>query len=71
MCIKKFHFERIEDASNVSGTGVVAEGIIFSDTGEVVLHWMGKHSSTNLYRSIEDVEYIHGHCGKTKIVFDD
>lgn len=71
MGIRKFHFERFEDASGVSGTGNVAEGCLFTDTGEVVLHWLGKHGSLNIYHSIEDVNFIHGHDGKTIIVFDD
>lgn len=71
MGIRKFHFERFEDASGVSGTGSVAEGCLFTDTGEVVVHWLGEHSSLNIYHSMEDVNYIHGHNGKTIIVFDD
>lgn len=68
--MRRFHFERLEDASGVSGCGVVAEGVIFSD-GKVALEWFGAHSSTNLYSSLEDVQFIHGHQGRTKIVFDD
>ena len=71
MTMRKFHFERLEDASGISGCGIVAEGIIFSDTGEAVVHWFGQHSSINIYHSIDDIKYIHGHNGKTKIVFDD
>ncbi len=69
--IRRFHFERVEDASGVSGTGKVAEGCQFADTGEVVVHWLGSHSSINIYHSLEDVLYIHGHQGRTRIVFDD
>lgn len=71
MGMRKFHFERFEDASGISGAGRVAEGCLFTDTGEVVVHWLGEHSSLNIYHSIDDVEYIHGHEGRTKIVFDD
>lgn len=60
---------RLEDASGVSGCGMVAEGVIFSN-GKVALEWFGEHSSTNVYDSLADVEYIHGHGGKTRIVFD-
>lgn len=70
MGMRRFHFERVEDASGVSGCGVVAEGIVFSD-GKVALEWFGTHSSTNLYSSLEDVQFIHGHQGKTRIIFDD
>lgn len=71
MSLRRFHFERLEDASGVSGTGKVAEGCLFIDTGEVVVHWLGSHGSINIYHSMSDVEYIHGHGGKTKLVFDD
>lgn len=70
MGIRRFHFERLEDVSGTSGCGTVAEGVVFSD-GKVALEWFGDHSSTNLYSSLEDVQFIHGHQGKTKIVFDD
>ena len=71
MSMRRFHFERMEDASGVSGCGLVAEGMVFTDTGEAVVHWLGSHSSINIYKSIEDVLYIHGHGGRTKIVYDD
>lgn len=71
MTMRKFHFERLEDASGISGCGIVAEGILFSDTGEAVVHWLGRHSSINIYHSMDDIEFIHGHGGKTVIVFDD
>jgi hypothetical protein len=71
MTMRKFHFERLEDASGISGCGIVAEGCLFLDTGEVVVHWFGEHSSIAIYHSIQDVEYVHGHNGKTKIVFDE
>ena len=70
MGMRRFHFEREKDASGVSGYGKVAEGVIFSD-GKVAIEWFGAHASTNLYGSIEDVVWIHGHQGMTKIVFDD
>lgn len=70
MGIRRFHFVRNQDASGVSGIGKVAEGVIFSN-GKVALEWLSKHASTNLYDSLDDVEFIHGHQGMTKIVFDD
>ena len=70
MSMRRFHFLRLEDASGVSGCGKVAEGVVFSN-GKVVVEWLSCHASTNCYDSIEDVELIHGHEGKTKIVFED
>lgn len=71
MNIRRFHFERVQDASGVSGCGQVAVGCLFTDTGEAVVHWLGSHGSINVYHSIEDVQFVHGHNGWTKIVFDD
>lgn len=71
MSCRRFHFVRIEDASGVSGIGKVAEGCLFTDTGEAVVHWLGNHGSINVYKSLDDVVYVHGHGGKTKIVFED
>ena len=71
MGLRRFHFERLEDASGVSGCGKVAEGCLFTDTGEAIVHWLGKYGSINVYHSIEDVIHVHGHEGRTRIVFDD
>ena len=68
--IRRFHFLRLEDASGVSGCGIVAEGVVFSN-GKVAVEWLSAHASTALYDSLADVEWIHGHQGRTKIVFDD
>jgi len=67
---KRFHLERETDISGISGCGNIAEGVVFED-GQAVLHWRGEHSCTNIYNSLKDIEYIHGHNGCTKIVFDD
>jgi len=58
---------RHEDESGVSGTGVVAEWVEYSD-GEVVVHWTSHTPSTNHYRNFKQVEAIHGHGGKTELV---
>lgn len=67
--MRPFFLYRAEDVSGVSGTGVVAEGVQFSD-GIVALRWVvGDHRSTVVYGSLESVEAIHGHEGRTKIVW--
>lgn len=68
--MRRFHFMRLEDASGVSGCGIVAEGVVFSN-GKVALEWLSAHASTAFYDCLADVEFIHGHSGKTKIIFDD
>jgi hypothetical protein len=59
---------RTEDESGISGTGQVAEGVLFSN-GWVALCWLSQRASVALYASMDDVEAIHGHDGKTTIVF--
>lgn len=68
--MKRFKLNRLEDASNISGTGYVAEGIEFSN-GRCALSWMTNWASIGVYDSIEDVEAIHGHNGKTVIEWID
>jgi hypothetical protein len=65
--MKPFWLERVEDESGVSGVGLVAEGVVFSN-GWCALTWLTEHTSVAFYQSIEEVAAIHGHDGKTKIV---
>jgi len=68
---RRFHFLRTADHSGVSGTGDgIAFGVMFSD-GQIALHWEGEHPSINIYRSEQDLMFVHGHGGATKIVWDD
>lgn len=67
---RRFMLHRAEDVSGLSGTGVVAEGIEFSD-GTCALRWKTKHRCTAVYDSILVLEFIHGHEGKTKILWID
>lgn len=66
--MKTFILVRDEDVSGVSGTGTIAEGVIFHD-GQCVLSWFGKHHTIEVAPSIEDVIAIHGHGGKTRLVY--
>lgn len=65
-----FQLNRQTDASGVSGVGLVAEGVEFSD-GLCVVRWYGTHKSTVVWDSIEDVIAIHGHGGTTTIEWKD
>lgn len=70
--IRRFRLHRIEDVSGVSGTGVVAEGVVFSD-GWAVTHWLEQEPvneptiTTWLNRGHEGVVKVHGHNGSTRI----
>jgi len=67
--MKPFVLFRDDDETGISGTGRVAEGIRFSD-GLVVIRWVvGEFRSTVVWPSIEAVEAIHGHGGKTRVVW--
>ena len=67
--MRRFHFERDEDASG-SGTGHVAEGVV-STTGKAVVFWLVTPFTMGVYNALEDVVAVHGHEGKTRVVFDD
>jgi hypothetical protein len=64
--IRKFYLQRVEDESGVSGEGVVAVGVLFSN-GKVVLAWNSMVRSVTIYDSVTDLDAVHGHHGKTKI----
>jgi hypothetical protein len=66
--MRLFELHRDHDVSGVSGTGVVAEGVEFSD-GTCVVRWVTDRGSTVVWRSIDDVEAIHGHGGATRVVW--
>ncbi|MFD3748361.1 hypothetical protein [Nocardia sp. NPDC058633] len=67
---RTFEFHRDADVSGVSGTGVVADGIVFDD-GHVALRWRGERRSTVTWSSVEDAIAVHGHDGKTRLVWTD
>lgn len=68
--MRLFQLLRHEDESGVSGTGVVAEGVQFSDK-KCALSWLTSKSSKGFYDCIEHIVDIHGHGGKTVIVWLD
>lgn len=68
--MRRFHFHRVEDESGVSGVGIIAEGVVFTD-GTVALRWITKFKSTAIYNNMDECEKIHGHNGKTKIIWKD
>lgn len=71
MAVRRFVLQRNEDVSGVSGVGVVAEGVEFSD-GSVAIRWIsGDHHSTVLWDDLHSVEVIHGHDGRTLVQFLD
>jgi hypothetical protein len=68
--VRRFNLRRLADATGISGTGLVTEGIQFTD-GSCVMRWMTSTSSVCFYKSIEDVIIIHGHGGMTVVEWQD
>lgn len=68
--MRLFKLVRSEDVSGVSGTGAVAEGVVFTD-GTVVLRWLGVRTSTGIYKSLEMMLEVHGHEGATVVEWVD
>ncbi|MFI6679218.1 hypothetical protein [Kribbella sp. NPDC050470] len=61
-----FELVRYTDISGVSGTGVVAEGCVFTD-GSVALRWHGANPSTAVWPDLDSILAVHGHCGATVV----
>ncbi len=64
-----FVLQRDEDETGISGTGVVAGGVLFPD-GVVALRWYSEWPTSVVFhdRGMDAVEAIHGHSGKTRII---
>lgn len=68
--MRRFQLHHDVDVSGVSGTGLVAEGVTFSDGGGVV-RWLTGPASTVVWEDADSIEKIHGHGGATRIVWLD
>lgn len=61
-----FSLARDQDVTGVSGTGRVADGVLWPD-GTVTVRWRGTRASTVLWPTLADAEAVHGHGGATRI----
>ena len=68
--MKRFVLDRREDETGVSGTGCIAEGVLF-DNGKCALAWLSRYRSVTVFDNIEELEAVHGHDGKTVIQWID
>lgn len=66
----EFILHRYEDVSGVSGPGTVAWGVEWPD-GAVAVRWPGEFPSTAAWEDIRGPEFIHGHGGKTVVMYKD
>jgi hypothetical protein len=59
---------RIEDVSGVSGTGRIATVLAFDD--KCIVYWgCSSIHQVEIFDSVEDLISIHGHEGKTTVVW--
>lgn len=68
--MKRFEMHRQVDETGISGTGHIADGIVFDD-GSVVIRWRTENPGTTMFGSLEHAKAVHGHAGKTQFVFRD
>lgn len=65
-----FYLQRDTDISGISGTGCVADGVLWPD-GSCAVRWRSERASVSVWSSYEDMVAIHGHGGATRIIFLD
>lgn len=72
MTFRRFRLIRYTDVTGVSGTGVVAEGVVFS-SGRVALEWCSAWPTSVVFhdRGMESVRAVHGHGGATRVAYLD
>ena len=68
--VKPFYLLRHDDQSGISGTGIVAIGCQFPN-GRIVMQWCSYRTSLEICDSLDNLIEIHGHNGKSEIVFGD
>lgn len=67
---RRFQLHRDQDETGISGIGIVAEGVQFTG-GMCALSWLSPYACVNVYANLKVVEDLHGHQGKTRIVWID
>ncbi|MFD3407015.1 hypothetical protein ACFWUU_40405 [Kribbella sp. NPDC058693] len=70
MTHRRFLLHRHVDVSGVSGTGPVAEGVEFSD-GTATVRWLSDTPCTAVWPNLAAVLAVHGHDGKTVVLWLD
>lgn len=68
--IKPFYLFRHTDVNGLSGTGVVAVGVVWPD-GQAQMQWISYKSSFEIHKSIDSLVDIHGHNGATELIYGD
>ncbi len=68
--LRRFYLLRHNDPTGVSGTGIVAEGVRYSN-GTVSLQWLREPGALSVFASVGDMLSVHGHGGSTEIQWMD
>jgi hypothetical protein len=67
--MKCFYLVRHVDVNGLSGTGVVAEGIIF-DSKMCAMTWLTEYPTVTVFPNITVVKKLHGHEGATEVIIE-
>ncbi|MFE6126663.1 hypothetical protein ACFQ6Q_00100 [Streptomyces sp. NPDC056437] len=68
---RRFYLQRDNDITGVSGTGRVADGVLWPD-GTASVRWLGERPSVVFWDGgFEDAEAVHGHGGHTRVIWLD
>lgn len=66
--IKPFYLFRKTDVHGISGTGIIGLGAVLP-SGRCIFEWTASnHPTITLFQNLEEIELIHGHGDKTKII---
>lgn len=71
--MRQFVIWRGEDVTGVSGTGVVTVGVVLPD-GKAVTQWVNSPmgiKTITIWDSVDEIEQIHGHNGKSVLIWLD
>ena len=68
--MRRFILQRNENVSGTSGTGIVAEGVQFTD-GTVAVRWRSMIASHVIYLNVHAAEQIDCHGGATRLKWID
>lgn len=68
--IKPFYLMRHQDLSGLSGTGIIAIGVVYPN-GKAHMQWVSYKTSFEMHDSVENLIDIHSHGGATELLWGD
>jgi hypothetical protein len=67
---RRFVFLRHEDQTGISGVGLVVMGVQYPDE-RCHYRWLSENATDQMADSMDKIRAVHGHGGKTVVVFID